>query len=213
MSPLFGLSLSALSSGIQMFKGNKKKKEAQAAIDNFEFQDLDNVYEDMPISTVGSDIIREEASRTTAGMVDAAKSGGVRGVLSALPKIQQYSNDVSSQAAMDLDNQIRERNRLIAEDEKTIRAMNEERQANELAGLGQKLATGQQNFFSGFNNLSNTAMSASYFSRLKDLTPRQKKVKAQNLGIVDTTPKMTMPNVLSSPPETLYNDYLPVSSI
>ncbi|MBW8243047.1 hypothetical protein K1F50_09570 [Muricauda oceani] len=213
MSPLFGLGLSALSSGLQLFKGNKQEKEAQEAIDNFEFQDLDNVYEDMPISTVGSDIIREEASRTTAGMVDAARSGGVRGVLSELPKIQQYSNDVNSQAAMDLDNQIRERNRLIAEDEKTIRAMNEQRQANELAGLGQKLATGQQNFLSGMDNLANIGMSAGFTDSLRDPTPQQKKVQVQSMGIVGTAPKMVMPSVLSSTPSTLYNNYLSTSSL
>jgi hypothetical protein len=161
-----GLGLSVLSSGLQMFKGGKQEDEAQKAIDAFEFQDLNNVYDSIGVSTMGSDLIREEAQRTTAGAVEAARAGGIQGVLSALPKIQTVNNQISEEAALDLDQQQQQLDYAKAEDEARIRAMNEERKANELAGLGQKLATGQQNFFSGLNNLANSAMSASYISKL-----------------------------------------------
>lgn len=211
MSPLFGLGLSALSSGFQLFKGAKQEKEAQTAIDAFEFKDLNNVYDGIGVSTMGSDLIREEAQRTTAGAVEAARSGGIQGVLSALPKIQSVNNQISQEAALDLDQQQQQLDYARAQDQARIRAMEEERQANELAGLGQKLATGQQNFFSGLNNLANTAMSASYLGSLNDPTPKQKKIKVQNFGLVDTMPKMAMPNVLSSMPVSLYNSYLSTS--
>lgn len=165
-----GTGLGAISSFGQALFGNKQRKRAEQALNDFEFQELENVFEDMPISTVGSDIKREEASRTTAGMVDAARSGGVRGVLSALPRIQQYSNDVNNDIAIDMDNQIRERNRLIAEDKARIRSMQEQRDRDELAGLGQQLAVGQQNVMSGLNSLSNVAFSAG--SLLKDYQPK-----------------------------------------
>ena len=165
-----GGGLGVFSSLGQGLFGNKQIKEAKQALNDFEFQELENVFKDMPISTVGSDIMREEASRTTAGMVDAARSGGVRGVLSALPRIQQYSNDVNNDIAMDMDNQIRERNRLIAEDKARIRSMQEQRDRDELAGLGQQLAVGQQNFMSGLNSLSSPLFSAG--SLLKDYEPK-----------------------------------------
>jgi hypothetical protein len=157
--------LSAIGTGFGIFSGFKQKRmgkkqmeSAQKAIDAFEFDELNNVYDSIGVSTRGSDLIREEAQRTTAGAVEVARSGGIQGVLSALPKIQSVNNQISQEAALDLDQQQQQLDYARAEDEARIRAMNEERQANELAGLGQKLATGQQNFFSGMSNITNSFM-------------------------------------------------------
>lgn len=157
---------SALGAGYSLFSGFKQKsmgkkqmESAQKAIDAFEFQDLNNVYDNIGVSTLGSDLKRQEAQRTTASAIDAARSGGIQGVLSALPGIQSYNSQISNQAALDLDQQQQRLDYAKASDQANIRAMIEERQANELAGLGQKLATGQQNYFSGLSNLSNSFMS------------------------------------------------------
>lgn len=155
-----GFGLSALKSGFKLFGAGKEKKQALQDIENFDRQDLDNAFTDLPISTVGSDLIREESALTTASLVDLARSGGVRSVLAGLPKIQQLSNDANRQAALDLDNQIQDKNRLIAEDEVRIRGIQEQRDRDNLAGLGAKLDNANQNLDNGLSELINTGFAA-----------------------------------------------------
>ena len=155
-----GLGIQGISSVFQFGKGRRQEKQAQRALNEFEFQDLENAYEDIPISTLGSDLIREESARTTSSVLSAARGSGIRGLLGALPAIQSQNNNVNRQAQLDLDNQAQQRNRLIAQDNQNIRAIQEQRDRDELQGIGNLLNTGQQNSFSGLRGLANVGLSA-----------------------------------------------------
>lgn len=145
-------------SGFQAYQGMKEKQQAQDDLDNFKRQDLVNPYKDMAISTVGSDYMREQNSINNASMVDAARSGGIRGVYGAIPRLVEANNDANREAQAYLDNQVVQRNYAIAGDEKAIRSMQEDRDNASLAGIGQRLEVGRQDMWSGLRGMGAAAM-------------------------------------------------------
>jgi len=147
--------------GFQMYQGAKQQKDAKNALNNYNRQDLDqsNPYENMPISTVGSDIMREENQRNNANAVDALRNGGARGI-AMIPQVVANNNRQNQETRSYLDDQITRRNYAIAGDKTAIRGMKEDRENADLDGLGQQLQVGQQNMWSGFRGLASAGMSA-----------------------------------------------------
>ena len=131
--------------GIQMGK-------ARRAIENYERQDLTNAFDNVQLSTIGSDLMTAQNNRRTADMVDVLRGGGIRGVLGGLPKVMAQSQQLDMQARDYLDQQDIRRQYSIAQDDARIRAMQERREEADLAGLGAQLNTGQQNMFSGLGS-------------------------------------------------------------
>ena len=144
-------------SGLQIAQGMKQERDAKSALGNFERQDLENVYNDMPISLMGSNLRREDASQTTANLTEAARGSGIRGVFGALPRIQSLSNQGARQNQLDVDGQVMKRSYAIAGDEGRIQSMQENRDNQDLAGIGQQMAVGQQNTQSGIRGAFNSA--------------------------------------------------------
>ncbi|AGO47530.1 virion structural protein [Cellulophaga phage phi19:3] len=147
--------IGAAQGGFQLFQGIKQTKEAKEAEANFERQELENVYEDQGISTIGSNLMREESGRTSASLVDASRNAGIRGVFGAIPKIASQTNSQNRESQLYLDNQVQNRNRLVAQDNQRIQGMQEARDNQELQGIGQLRQTGQENTFSGIRGIGN----------------------------------------------------------
>lgn len=146
-------------SGYQAYQGHQNAKKANQAINNYDRQDLDksNPYENMPISTVGSDIMREESQRNNANAVEALRNGGTRGI-AMIPQVVAANNRQNQEARAYLDDQVTKRNYAIAGDKTAIRGMKEDRENADLAGLGQQLETGRQDMWSGFRGMANSGM-------------------------------------------------------
>jgi hypothetical protein len=144
-------------SGLQIAQGIGQNNEANSAFDNFERQDLENVYSDMPISLLGSNLRREDASQATANLTEAARGSGIRGVFGALPRIQASSNQAARVNQLDVDDQVMRRNFAIAGDEGRIQGIQENRDNQDLAGIGQLMSVGQQNIQSGISGAFNSA--------------------------------------------------------
>jgi len=149
--------LGAVGSIAQGIMGAGQASKAKKAIEGYRRQDLTNVAEGLSISTKGADLAREEMARISASSVEALKSGGVRGVVGGIRQVQDSVSQQSREIAADLDSQEKERQRLIAQDEARIREMQEKREQDDLAGLGQQLAVGQQNLFGGIAGLGKAA--------------------------------------------------------
>ena len=143
-------------SGLQIAQGLKQTKEGEAALNDFERQELENIFEDMPISLLGSNIRREDTSQMNANLTDAARNSGIRGVFGALPRIQAMGNQAARQNQLDVDNQVMKRNYAIAGDEGRIQGMQENRDNQDLAGIGQQISVGQQNTMSGIGSAFNS---------------------------------------------------------
>ncbi len=170
--------IGAATSGYQIYQGIQEKKQAQRALNEFQPQDLVNPYLDMPISTVGSDYMMEQASINNANMVEAARNGGSRGIFTAIPQIVKYNNDANREVATYLDNQITERNYAIAGDQKAIRQIQENRDAAELEGIGTAIESGRQNMWAGTRGAGASAMYAANNIDWSNPTPDVKSVNS-----------------------------------
>ena len=145
----------------QAIDGMDQKRKAQNALQDYKRQNLDasNPYENIQISTVGTDIMREESQRNNANAVDALRNGGTRGV-AMIPQLVAGQNRQNQEIRAYLDDQINKRNYAIAGDQTAIRGMKEDRENADLAGLGQQMQTGRQDMWSGFRGLASAGMYA-----------------------------------------------------
>lgn len=123
-------------------QGKKIAKAAQQGIDNFEWQDLTNPYKDLAISTAGAEMRVDEAARATATSVEALRGAGQRGLIGGLGRVQAQNNLVSRDIAANLDEQQKSKDFAAAGQDINIQAMEEKRQADELAGYGNMLDVG-----------------------------------------------------------------------
>lgn len=158
------LTTTAIGAGLsayQTYQGAETKRKGEKALQDYNRQDLEssNIYKGIPISTVGSDIIREESQRTSANVVDAIRNMGSRGA-AFLPGVISANNNANREARSYLDDQIIKRDYAIAGDEGTIRTLKEERENADLAGIGNQIQVGRQDMWSGFRGLGSAAMYA-----------------------------------------------------
>ena len=190
-----GLGMSAY----QAYQGNKDAKSAQDAIDSYDRQDLkdNNPYKAVQINTVGSDAMREENQRTSANTVDALRNMGVRGA-SMIPSVVASNNNANKETRSYLDNQIRERDYAIAGDDVNTRGMMENRENADLAGLGNALNVGNQNAWSGYRGMMNSAF---YGANNIDFTKVRKPID----DIENVTPAGVVPYKTQGPSAELPN--------
>lgn len=135
----------------KFFEGRKMQRQAQQLIDNFEWRDLENAYTNKQVSTLGSDLMREENARAMATATGALREGGSRALIGGLGKVVSQSNTMNRQIAANLDEQQKALDLAAAADDVRIRSMVEERQANELAGYGEMLQQGRSMKNAGFS--------------------------------------------------------------
>lgn len=151
-----------LTNGISAITSAKRKKNAQNELNNYERQELQNAHRNRKISTVGSDLMREESSRTTASLVDAGRAGGMRGIFSMIPQIQGYNTKANAEAQNYLDDQVIDRERDIANDEMRIRSIKEQRDNQNIGALSSQVNAANQDMWSGITGAAN---SLSYMGR------------------------------------------------
>jgi hypothetical protein len=142
----------ALGAGVGLFQtiqGAKQARDAKNALENYERQELKNVAEDLQVSTLGSDLQREEQARLSASQIDALQGSGTRGIIGGLGRVEAGNQNVNRQIAADLDMQQREIDRMRAQDETRIQGMQEQREVADINALSSQYNTGQQNMMSG----------------------------------------------------------------
>lgn len=137
----------------------KKQKERQAELDAYQRQELTNTYKDMQLSTIGSDAMREESSRNVATAMNTIGNAGTRAIIGGTPKLVAEQNNVNLNIQKELDDQVIKRNYAIAGDEAQIRGMQEQREYQDLAGLGNAIDTARQDKNMGINTMLNGVMS------------------------------------------------------
>lgn len=147
--------------GTQIYMGAKAKQQGQKALQDYNRQDLDNSnpYKAIQISTIGSDIMREESQRISANSVDAIRNMGTRGA-SLLPGVIAANNNANRESRNYLDDQIIKRNYAIAGDNVNTRGMKEDRENADLAGIGNQIQVGRQDMWNGFRGAGSSLMYA-----------------------------------------------------
>lgn len=141
-------------------KGAQRAKKMREAIAQYDRQTLENtVRGKVGVSTLGADLKREEAGRTTASSMDALASGGVRGMVGGVGKVQANNNLVNREIGADLDRQQQTIDMAAARDDARIRQMQERREEQDLAGMGREMESGRQDMWSGLGDAGQTLMS------------------------------------------------------
>ena len=123
----------------------KQAKNYQEQIQNYERQKLVNPFAGLQVSTLGADRQREDLNRTMTTYGNLASLSGTRGIASLLPNLTQTQNDQTAKIAANLDEQEKQRQQLIAQGDAQVQAMQENREQNDLLGLGNALQTARAN--------------------------------------------------------------------
>lgn len=151
MAAITSASLGVAAAGYSIYEGEQKKKRAKDELNNYERQDLVNAYENIEISTIGSDLQREETQRTVATIVDSLQGGGSRAITSSLPQIQAGVNQSNRQIQKDLDDQVKQREYAISGEDSRIMGIKEHRDSQNIQALSSQYDAGNQNVWNGVN--------------------------------------------------------------
>ena len=141
-------SAAALSAGTGLagaISQGKQAKNYQKQIENYQRQTLVNPYADLQVSTLGADRQREDLARTMTTYGNLASMSGTRGIASLLPNLTQTQNDQTAKIAANLDEQQKQIDQLKAQGEMQVQGMTEQRENNDLLGLGQAYQTSKAN--------------------------------------------------------------------
>lgn len=155
-----GAAISAGGALSKAISGAQRARKMQDAIANYQRQDLTNtVRGNIGVSTLGADLAREEMARGTATSVDALASGGVRGMVGGIGRVQQANNTTQREIGADLDRQQQQIDQMVIQDDQRIRQMQERREEQDLAGMGAELNAGRQDQYSGVGDIGQSLMS------------------------------------------------------
>lgn len=168
-----------LGSGYQAIKGAKDARDAQNALENYQRQEFNNIADGMQVSTLGADLQREEQARLAATQVGALQGAGVRGLVGGLGRVEAGNQMTSRQIAADLDMQQRQIDQIRAQDEASIRGMQEQREMQDISALSSQYNAGNQMMWQGIGGIAQTGISALGYSAKQNegLTPEQKMEK------------------------------------
>lgn len=134
-------------------KGKQMERAGQQGIDNFEWQDLANPYKDLAISTAGTDLATDNLATNTATAVNALRSGGTRGVVGGVGRVQANANQVNKELAANLDMQQKNKDFAAAGQDVNNQNTMDIRQGNELAGYGNMMDVGMDMQTNGMGDL------------------------------------------------------------
>ena len=152
-----------------MIQGAKEQREAKDALNNYQRQELNNVADGLQVSTLGSDLQREEQARLSSSQIQALQDSGVRGILGGSGRVEAGNQRVMAQTASDLDMQQKQIDQMRAEDEARIRNMQENREQNDINALSSQYQSGKQDQNMGFGNIiQGTGMLGNSFGRAEN---------------------------------------------
>lgn len=198
----------------QAIQGSQDKKRAERELNDYERQTLNNAYDKIQISTVGSDLMTQESQRTAANLVDATRQSGLRGVLGGIPKIQAQNNLANQEARKYLDDQVNKRQYSIAEDDIRIRGIKENRDIANISALSSQVDAGKQDMWSGiiggFKGISMLGNAVSPMMDKKlglDKYGKEDKIDINANNMISPTASMYGPNNYSAPPILANNSY------
>lgn len=128
----------------QTLEGAKQKEQARKALDEYKRQQLKNVGEDLRVSTLGTDALREEQSKLTAQQIESLSGGGNRSLVGGLGRVEAGNQAVNDKIAASLDEKQKEIDMIIAEDEARIRNMQEGREIGDVSALSSQYNAGNE---------------------------------------------------------------------
>lgn len=155
-----GAGVSAAAGAAQAISGASRAAKAKKALENYKRQELKNVAKDLRVSTLGAEMQTLAAQRQAASTIGALRSGGVRGVVGGAKDLQAGQQQLQQRISADLDRQQTNIQQMQMQEEQNIRSMQEQREAGEIAGLGQELAQGREATMAGIAGVAGSVTGA-----------------------------------------------------
>lgn len=183
------------SSIVQGISANKRAREIQRQIDNYKRQDLVNPNLSLQVSTLGADRQREDLARTMSTMVNQAAMGGSRSILGLAPGMIAQQNAQEAQIMAQLDEQERQRQIAVAQGDAMVQQMQEQREQQDLMGLGNALNTARHEETNAWNNAIQSGISTASMAmeQIKN-NPKSADAKKTNAQTTPTPTLATVPN-------------------
>lgn len=147
-----------LGSAYQAIKGAQNARDAKNALNNYDRQELTNSAEGMQVSTLGSDLLREEAQRMSASQTEALKAIGSKGIIAGLGRVEAGNQQTNRQIAADLDTKQERIDQFYAQDQSNIRGIQEQREQQDISGLSSQYNAGNQMMFQGIGGMAQTGI-------------------------------------------------------
>jgi hypothetical protein len=113
----------------------KKKKAAAKALKDLEQPELKNSAENLQVSTLGSDLQREENARLASTQTEALKESGTRGVIGGSGLVEARNQKLNRDLASGLDQQQKDIDKMKATDDVNIRQVAEQRHIADVSAL------------------------------------------------------------------------------
>lgn len=153
--PIALVAVAAVGLGLSVYQtvdAKKKEKEAQKAAEDYQRQQLTNPYENLKVSTLGAELQQQNLNNQVATATDALSAGGSRAILGGLPTIYDNVIQANQQIAANLDQQENQNQQLEAQGNLSLQSMTEQRERDDLLGIGNAINTARQEYNQGLSN-------------------------------------------------------------
>ncbi|WP_185218853.1 hypothetical protein [Elizabethkingia meningoseptica] len=137
----------------QSIGAGRRAKRIQEQIDNYQRQTLQNPYNTLQVSTMGADLQREDLARSMATNANLLSMGGSRGLVGGLPNLMAQQVAAEQQIAANLDQQYIQNQNMKAQGNAMVQQMQEQRERDDLLGLGNELNNARQERTNGINTM------------------------------------------------------------
>ena len=145
--------LGAVTGVIDMISNGSKKKKIAREIANQKEVPLTNVADSMQVSTMGSDLQKQQQAQLAASQTSALQDAGSRALIGGLGAVTAQSQDVNNRIASGLDEQVNNISNVRAQDEQRIQSIKEQRANAKLAALSSQYGAASQNQAQGMANI------------------------------------------------------------
>lgn len=167
MAAITSAAIGVAVAGASTYMSVQQKKKAQKEMEGYQRQDIapgTSPYENVQISTVGSELMREENQRATSNAFDVLGLSGDRAIVGGVGKVVAGNNALNREAQQYLDQQDIKRQYAIAGDETALRSMREERDNANIAAISSQIAAGEQGIQDGVMGMASgvAAMGRAY---------------------------------------------------
>jgi len=149
--------LGAVTGAVSMITEAKNKKKIAREIANQKEVPLTNIADGMQVSTMGSDLQKQENARLAASQTSALQDGGTRALIGGIGSVTAGTQDANARIAANLDDQQNNINNVRAQDEQRIQQTKDQRQANKLAALSSQYNAASQNQAQGMATIVQSA--------------------------------------------------------
>lgn len=153
-----GAAITAGTGLVQSLQAGKAKRQAQQAIEDYQRQQLENPYANLQASTAGADLQRQDLARSVATFADNAALGGSRAIVGLMPNVLQQQIAQEQKIAADLDQQYIQNQQLAAQGQGMVQQMQEQREKDDLLGLGQSYQTARAEQGAGYQAIGQAGL-------------------------------------------------------